>query len=58
MTNTATRPTAQRTSSMFKTPKAKRIILAVIVVVVLILMGLGTKVVANGSGSAAAKGEL
>jgi hypothetical protein len=58
MSTTAIRPTTQRPSNRFKTPRAKRIILAVIVVVVLILMGLGTKVVGNGSGAAASAGEF
>ena len=49
---------ANRSASKLKTPAARRIIVAVIVVIVLILMGLGTKVVANGSGAAAAKGEF
>jgi predicted lipoprotein len=58
MSTTAIRPTTQRPSNRLKTPRAKRIILAVIVVVVLILMALGTKVVGNGSGAAASAGEF
>lgn len=47
-----------RPTLALKTPLGKRIIVAVVVVVVLILMGIGTKVVGNGSGVAAAKGEF